>query len=181
PVPEKLSGPRPIQFVLLFLAVVFLIIIIILLSNLLRIKRRYRSISRLPARESVKHSYSWYLGILSILQPDIQPGESPSEFAARIDRNLVFKFSDRQIEENRFAGEKTIPVTKTIPEKKIISESKSFSCINRIFEDSRYGLDEIEENKKQAVLDFLPVLTSLARERLGSLRFFIYRYFLGRF
>ncbi|HEX9059858.1 MAG TPA: transglutaminase domain-containing protein, partial [Clostridia bacterium] len=68
-----------------------LLIVILFAFNLIRRRLRIKNFRKLPHKKSVMGLYKYYLKLLEIDGIKVYPGETPSEFAARVNKVLCIK------------------------------------------------------------------------------------------
>lgn len=77
-------------FIFLLIISILICLVFYMLFNLLRQKRRLYIICKQPPKESILSTYKIFIGILSLQGHKMQDGETPLQFAERIDKYFIF-------------------------------------------------------------------------------------------
>ena len=136
------------------LGLIILSIAVLLMINTLKYIIMLRKLRKASANSSVLMSYSYILKVIKLNGLPYEPGETPHQYGARIE-----KFLD--IPGNSF-------------------NKKSFISVTKYFEYARYSRKLITDEQKDEVLMFIPFLLSITKRRIGKRKYFFYRYVLGK-
>jgi len=101
-------------------------------------------------KDSVINLYKYYLKILSSMKLNIKPGETPFQFAERVDSYLLLFKPD------------------------------TFKRVTEIFVKARYGNVDISTSDQMIVYDFNGKLKDKTLREMGKVIYFIRKYILGR-
>ncbi|NSW90457.1 MAG: transglutaminase domain-containing protein [Firmicutes bacterium] len=150
-----------------------LILVLLLIINLSRSKYILNRIKRMSPKESVIAIVEHYIKILSAQGYPVAPGETPLEYAERINRYFVF-------EKYSYKGESIDSFTRRIRDVEELYKHSMFSKVMEIFIFARYSTAEITQNQKETALAFYDKLIAETKDSMGVIKYFIYRYILGR-
>ena len=76
-------------------------------------------------------------------------------------------------------GETPIVYSERI-DKYLTSKPTSFESLTKVFMLARYSPDPLSEKEKELVKSYMPEITEKIRYRLGKLKYFIYKYIMGK-
>ncbi|HHY23012.1 MAG TPA: hypothetical protein GX527_02070 [Clostridiaceae bacterium] len=116
---------------------------------------------------------NYYFRLLSIQGYPIVPGETPLEYSKRINRYFIFeKFGHKDEEMDKFSNR--------IQNEEQLYKNSEFNKVIEIFLLARYSTAEITQNHKDSVLNFYDRLVAETKDSMGTFKYFIYRYILGK-
>ncbi len=155
-----------------FASLLIVLLISVIMFNYSRGKVRLYNLRKLEPRESVLEAFKYYFKVLALQGLGIKPGETPSEYSHRVSNQILFE---------RFGhkGESLSQFMDRINNLKSLYNQSRFISVTEIFVKARYSLEEITEKEKQLVYSYHESLEMQARDNLGKIRFFIYKYLLG--
>lgn len=104
----------------------------------------------LAPRNSVLMLYKYYLKVLKLSGTPLKDGETPTRYSARV------------------AGEYSF------------ASPRAFQEITKVFMEARYSGNELAPEAKENVYAFHRELLAKAQEKVGKMRFFLWKYILGR-
>jgi hypothetical protein len=155
------------------LIVVLFLIIVTSIINLCINKYNYIKLKNMPPKKSVLETTNYYFKLLSIQDYPIVPGETPLEYSKRINRYFIFeKFGHKDEEMDKFSNR--------IQNEEQLYKNSEFNKVIEIFLLARYSTAEITQNHKDSVLNFYDRLVAETKDSMGTFKYFIYRYILGK-
>lgn len=82
--------PSSLPIILISFTVVVLLFSLVILFNITKSRFRLYKLSSLPAKDCILQFYDYYEQILRLLDLGIQPSETPFQYCARIDSQMLF-------------------------------------------------------------------------------------------
>ncbi len=152
------SETNKLQIVFIIIASIFSFIIlvfgILVFRNMIKTYRILRKIKKDNPNNSILLAYNYILKILSVINIEFMPGETPYQFGIRVEKTLDFKgYSFNKI---------------------------SFIKTTDHFINARYSSISLQKADQQDMLDLIDILLVLTIEKMGKLKFVMSKYVFGK-
>ncbi len=136
------------------IGIVLLVFIVLVLLNIIKSYINIRRIRKAEPNSSVLLAYSYILKVLKSQNISYYPGETPTQFGVRVEKNFDF---------NGYTFNKT-----------------NFIKITNLYVNARYSKVLLKTDEKQATLDFIAILLDSTVDRMGRFKYILTKYILGK-
>ncbi len=137
------------------IGIILLAFIALVSLNIIKSYFNIRRIKKAEANTSVLLAYNYIIKVLRTQNIVYYPGETPTQFGLRVEKNFDFK---------SYSYNKT-----------------NFIKITNHYVNARYSKALLTIDEKQAVLDFISILLNTTVERMGRIKFIMARFVFGKF
>lgn len=136
--------------IMIFTCTAAIILIFVMGINFFRNRIMMFKCRRMNPRKGIINLYRYYIKILSAAGINIKPGETPFEFAKRVDSYFLFY------------------------------NFENFKAVTDLFVVARYGNIEISDKDRKLVYNFYEHLKEKSQKEMGRFIYFIKSYLLGK-
>ena len=168
---EVLSYKEIFSFLIAVMLILFAAIVSV---NLFRNKNKLAKIRKMDPGDSIISMAAYYLKVYEVQGTPILKNETPAEFVRRIEEQSAYEIY--KYENENFDNFKS-----RVSDTGSLGKYSGFKSVMDIFILARYSSVQIKESQKDIVIGYYKRIIAESRDNLGLIKYFGYRYLLGRF
>jgi len=163
------------KIIMISFAVLILILFTsIIIFNIIKSKMFIRKIMNAEPKECIINLTNFYFRIFDAMGFIIQNNETPMEYIKRIEEK--FAYDKYKYDNETFENFKA-----RVGNPESLSKHSGLLPVAEVYQLARYSKEQMNKEQKNTVLEYYPKIIAEAKDTLGFIKYFAYRYLLGRF